>query len=213
MSTLVSLPYLHHGSQCCCLNPWGLARSNPLLHCPRSRSPAFTCKHTHTMNRYTNISLTLLSSTAGYYCGAHKGIVWYVTPTSSSFYWTIIYLSISFELMLYILKCDGMNHRILNPDSDLLVEPGLEKHSIFEVDGVGGAAELCMITNCTDAQIQLPLRAINYRAVGFRIRLYHLHASTRIMEKMWKCLSSTRLWDKTQRPRVPYWPPAAEVLQ
>lgn len=37
----------------------------------------------------------------------------------------------------------------LKPDS--LVDPGLEKHGVFEVNGVAAAAELGIITNCADA--------------------------------------------------------------
>ena len=60
---------------------------------------------------------------------------------------------------------------------DLLVEPGLVKHSVFEVDGVCVAAELDVVTNCVNVQFQLPLRALNHRAAWLRICLYHLHAN------------------------------------
>lgn len=63
------------------------------------------------------------------------------------------------------------------PEPDLLVEPGLVEHGVFEVDGVCVAVELHIVTNCTDVQFQLPLGALNHRAAGFRICLYHLHAN------------------------------------
>lgn len=36
--------------------------------------------------------------------------------------------------------------------ADLPVESGLVKHGVFEVDGVGVAAELHIVTNCADTQ-------------------------------------------------------------
>lgn len=57
------------------------------------------------------------------------------------------------------------------------MEPALIEHGVFEVDGVGIAAELHIVTNCADAQFQLPLGALYHRAAGLRICLYYLYAN------------------------------------
>lgn len=67
----------------------------------------------------------------------------------------------------------------------LLVEPRLVKHGVFEVDDLSVAAELCVVAQCTDAQFQLPLRALYHRAAGLRICLYHLHANMQHMHRVY----------------------------
>lgn len=64
--------------------------------------------------------------------------------------------------------------------SDLLLELGLEKQGVFKLDVAGAAAELWVITNCPDFQIQTPLIALNHRTERFRICLYHLKANRQI---------------------------------
>lgn len=69
-----------------------------------------------------------------------------------------------------------MKHLQQQRELDLLVKPGLVKHGVFEVNGVGVAIELDIVANCVNMQFQLPLRALNHRAAWLRICLYHLHA-------------------------------------
>lgn len=88
------------------------------------------------------------------------------------------------QTVTMIILCDYFSHQHAKANvsfhvicPDLLVEPGLVKHCVFEVDGVSVAAELHIVTNCTDTQFQLQLPALNHRAVGLRICLYHLCAN------------------------------------
>lgn len=71
----------------------------------------------------------------------------------------------------------GFTKQHIYPEPDLLVQPGLVKHGVFEVDGFGVAAELHVVTNCAYTQFQLPLGAVNHRAAGLRIGLYLLRAN------------------------------------
>lgn len=95
--------------------------------------------------------------------------------------WPLRKLEINlFEVLVAgcIVNFGLMKHHTLHyPEPDLLVEPGLVKHGVFEVDGVSVAAELHIVTNCVDTQFQLPLRALDHRAARLRICLYHLHAN------------------------------------
>lgn len=59
---------------------------------------------------------------------------------------------------------------------DLLVKPALVKHGIVEVDGLSVAAELHIVANCLDAQLQVPLGVLHHGAAGLGVRVNNLHA-------------------------------------
>ena len=97
------------------------------------------------------------------------------------------------------------HHAFHLPYSDLLVEPGLVKQGVFELNGVSVASKLHKVTNCTDIQFQLQLRALYHRTAGLRICLHHLHAniaSTCLLNSdcQWVTVSSFTL----QSTSVPY---------
>lgn len=91
------------------------------------------------------------------------------------------------------------------------MDPGLVKKCVFEVDGVGVAAELNIVTNCADTQFQLPQRTLNHRAAGLRICLYHLHAN--IYNYNCELVNSLfKISFNSQSTRLPYSSQAAVVL-
>lgn len=58
-------------------------------------------------------------------------------------------------------------------ESDLLLLSSLEEHRVLEVNADSAAPERHVVTNCTNTQIHLPLRAFHHRA-GRLIGLYYL---------------------------------------
>lgn len=73
---------------------------------------------------------------------------------------------------------------------DLLVKPALVKHGVVEVNGLGVAAELHIVTNCFDAQLQVPLGVFHHGAAGLRVCVNDLrakmHNSTESSEFAWE---------------------------
>lgn len=76
-------------------------------------------------------------------------------------------------------------------EPDLLVEPGLVKHGVFEVDFFHRSitAELDIVTNCINMQFQLPLCPLNHRAGRLGICLYHLCANCEFLTLLFKTVT------------------------
>lgn len=98
------------------------------------------------------------------------------TYKTSMIFWA--WNSASFEFHF-----DWVKHKTVHQsEPDLLLEPGLVKHSVFEVHRVSVASELHKITHCADTQAQLQLWSLYHRAGGLKIICHHrLHTNTGFM--------------------------------
>lgn len=121
------------------------------------------------------LNWTLLQSTMGrraninYFDEYSGGLYVAQTIASSQDFGNPVAYKVKFGLM--------KQHIQQQKEPDLLVKPTLVKHGVLEVDGFCVTAELDKGTNCADTQFQLPLRALNHRAVWLRISFYCLHAN------------------------------------